>query len=220
MQKKLLADKPTNLLDVSIRTGLSGPSRLHDLFIRIEGMTPGEYKNGGASLTINYSFVTSPFGRIIIASTGKGITSLAFVEDEERAFTELKQKFPHATFHQKCDALQKCALTLFKRNAPSPSTIKLHLKGTDFQLKVWEAVLKIPMGRLSTYGAVAVAINHPNACRAVGTAIGGNPVAFLIPCHRIIQSTGILGNYHWGTTIKTALIGWEAAQTNENQESE
>jgi len=212
--KKLLSTKQATLFDVSHETGLSGTSRLHDLFINIEGMTPAEYKNGGKELSIHYSFAESPFGNLIVASTGKGICFMAFNDDEQTAFEELKNKFPHATFSRKLDMIQQNALFIFQNDWRKLNKIKLHLKGTDFQLKVWEALLKIPMGRLSTYGAIAGEIGNPNASRAVGTAIGSNPVAFLIPCHRVIQSTGIFGGYMWGATRKTAIIGWESAKTD------
>lgn len=211
--KGLLKEGQASLLETSLKTGLSGSSRLHDLFVTIEGMTPGEYKHGGENLTINYSFSQSPFGKILIASTLKGVCYIAFAgENEAVAFKTLQDGFPRATFQKKTDQLQQNALSIFSKDWDKLPEIKLHLKGTDFQLKVWEALLKISMGRLSTYGAIAAQIDMPKACRAVGTAVGDNPVAFLIPCHRVIQSTGALGNYHWGKTIKTAMIGWEGAR--------
>ncbi len=212
--KSILKEQQATLFDVAFETGLSSTSRLHDLFISIEGMTPAEYRNGGRNLAINYSFASSPFGRLIVASTEKGVCYIAFEENEEKAFTDLKNRFLNADFHLESDEIQKNALTIFKDNSDSLSKIKLHLKGTDFQLKVWESLLKIPMGRLSTYGNIAEQIGNPKASRAVGTAIGSNPVAFLIPCHRVIQSSGVFGGYMWGTTRKTAIIGWENAKTD------
>jgi len=203
-----------SLFDTALETGLSGTSRLHDLFVNIEGMTPGEYKNGGENLHINYSFAESPFGNIIVASTLKGICHIAFYEDENIAFTNLQMQFPSALYQQLLDKEQQNALYIFSHDWSKLHQVKLHLKGTDFQLKVWEALLKIPMGKLATYGNIAKQLQNPNASRAVGTAIGDNPVAFLIPCHRVIQSSGALGGYHWGTDRKTAIIGWEAAQAN------
>jgi AraC family transcriptional regulator of adaptative response/methylated-DNA-[protein]-cysteine methyltransferase len=172
-------------------------------------MTPGEFKNGGENLKINYSYSETPFGNIIIASTKKGICYLAFYDDKIIAFEELKQNFPNAEYEQQSDLHQANALSFFSRH--EPSAINLHLKGTPFQIKVWEALLKIPMGQLSTYSSIASSINNLNASRAVGSAVGDNPVAFLIPCHRVIRSTGEFGQYHWGPTRKTAMIGWEAA---------
>ena len=212
--KKLLKDNQATISETAYETGLSGTSRLHDLFVNIEGMTPAEYKNGGKNLAINYSFAESPFGNIIVASTQKGVCFMAFAEDEASGFSALKDKFPNADFSRKLDLLQQNALFIFQNDWSKLSEIKLHLKGTDFQLKVWETLLKIPMGQLSTYGTIAQQIEKPNASRAVGTAIGSNPVAFLIPCHRVIQSSGVFGGYMWGNTRKTAIIGWEGAQVN------
>jgi len=210
--KKLLHQHTVS--DTAYETGLSGSSRLHDLFISIEGMTPGEYKNGGEQLQINYSFAETPFGNIIVASTTKGICHLAFADNENEALQQLQLQFPNAKFRQVVDTIQQNALFIFTQDWKDLSKIKLHLKGTPFQIKVWEALLKIPMGDVSTYSGVANTINNPNASRAVGTAIGDNPVAFLIPCHRVIRSTGDFGQYHWGSIRKTAMIGWEAAKTN------
>ncbi|MCP9756063.1 methylated-DNA--[protein]-cysteine S-methyltransferase [Lacihabitans sp. CCS-44] len=210
--KKLLKESQTSIFDTAHETGLSGTSRLHDLFINIEGMSPAEYKNGGKNLEINFSFAESPFGNILVASTTKGICHMAFYDDEQTALATLQSHFPQAIFNRKLDILQQNALFIFQNDWSKLKQVKLHLKGTDFQLKVWETLLKIPMGQLTTYGSVAQQIEKPNASRAVGTAIGSNPVAFLIPCHRIIQSSGNLGGYMWGTTRKTAIIGWESAK--------
>ncbi|WP_153800852.1 methylated-DNA--[protein]-cysteine S-methyltransferase [Foetidibacter luteolus] len=212
--KNLLRNKGVTVFDAAFETGLSGTSRLHDLFINIEGMTPGEFRNGGENLTIHYSFAESPFGNILVASTPKGICYMAFAEEEARAFAELKACFPNAHFKQMVDLAQQNALYIFTHDWSKLNEIKLHLKGTAFQLKVWEALLKIPMGQLATYNDVAKHISKPGASRAVGSAVGDNPVAFLIPCHRVIQSSGTLGQYHWGSNRKAAMIGWEAAKTN------
>jgi len=211
--KQMLQQEQATLFDTAIETGLSGTSRLHDLFINIEGMTPGEYKNGGENLTINYSFAESPFGNILVASTPVGICHISFADDETAAFKVLQQNFPNAVYKQMVDLVQQNILYFFTHDWSKLNQIKLHLKGTPFQLKVWESLLKIPMGQLSTYGTIAKQIQLPNASRAVGTAIGSNPVAFLIPCHRVIQSSGIFGGYHWGSIRKVAMIGWEAAHT-------
>lgn len=212
--KKMLKEQQASLLDTTFETGLSSTSRLHELFINIEGMTPAEYKNGGKNLHINYSFAESPFGNLIVASTTKGICHMTFEEDEENTLQNLKGKFPNAAFQRKSDLTQQNALFIFQNDWSKLGKIKLHLKGTDFQLKIWESLLKIPMGQLSTYGSIAKQIGNSNASRAVGTAIGSNPVAFLIPCHRVIQSTGNFGDYKWGNTRKAAIIGWEGAKTN------
>jgi AraC family transcriptional regulator of adaptative response/methylated-DNA-[protein]-cysteine methyltransferase len=213
--KKMLKENQTTLFETAFETGLSGTSRLHDLFINIEGMTPAEYKNGGKNLNINFSFAESPFGNLIVASTNKGICYMAFNDDEQKALDDLVSNFPNAVFTRRLDLIQQNALFIFQNDWSKLNQVKLHLKGTDFQLKVWESLLKIPMGKLSTYGAIAQQIDKPNASRAVGSAIGSNPVAFLIPCHRVIQSTGTFGGYMWGTTRKTAIIGWEGVKTNE-----
>jgi AraC family transcriptional regulator, regulatory protein of adaptative response / methylated-DNA-[protein]-cysteine methyltransferase len=212
--KSLLKDNQVTLFDAAYATGLSGTSRLHDLFITIEGMTPAEYKNGGINLVIHYSFADSPFGSLMVASTLKGICYMAFGDDNKQSLDDLKKNFPNASFHQRVDLMQQNALYIFRNDWSKLPAIKLHLKGTDFQLKVWETLLKIPMGKLSTYGSIAQQINKPNASRAVGTAIGNNPVAFLIPCHRVIQSSGTFDGYRWGNTRKTAMIGWEGAKTD------
>jgi AraC family transcriptional regulator of adaptative response/methylated-DNA-[protein]-cysteine methyltransferase len=212
--KSILKDKQASLFDTAYQTGLSGTGRLHDLFIKVEGMTPGEYKNGGEELNINYSFAESPFGTIIVASTTKGICYMAFVDgNNAEAFTELQKHFPNASYSQFLDIAQQNALYIFTQDWSKLSNIKLHLKGTPFQLKVWETLLKVPMGGLVTYGTLADGLQNPKASRAVGSAVGDNPVAFLIPCHRVIRSTGEIGQYHWGSQRKNVMIGWEAAKT-------
>jgi len=212
--KNILKEKQATLFDAAFETGLSGTGRLHDLFINIEGMTPAEYKNGGQALIINYSFAETPFGNILVASTPKGICFLAFADDKEQAFNDLKAQFPNAKYLQIVDHIQQEAMFIFQKDWSKLSNVKLHLKGTPFQLKVWDALLRIPMGGLETYGSLAKEIQLPKASRAVGSAVGDNPVAFLIPCHRVIRSTGEFGQYHWGSTRKTAMIGWEAAQVH------
>jgi AraC family transcriptional regulator of adaptative response/methylated-DNA-[protein]-cysteine methyltransferase len=211
--KGILDAQQSTLFDVAYETGLSGTSRLHDLFVKVEGMTPGEYKNGGQELHINYSFAESPFGSVIVASTAKGICHIAFVDEgEEIAFEELKRRFPNAVYKRFLDRIQQNAIFIFTQDWSKLAEIKLHLKGTAFQLKVWEALLKIPMGGLTTYARLAAAVQHPKASRAVGSAVGDNPVAFLIPCHRVIKSNGETGQYHWSGQRKNAMIGWEAAK--------
>jgi AraC family transcriptional regulator, regulatory protein of adaptative response / methylated-DNA-[protein]-cysteine methyltransferase len=211
--KKLLSNQET-LASVSFETGLSGTSRLHDLFIHIEGMTPGEYKEGGKSLHLHYSRAETHFGNILIASTSKGICHISFAgEKPELPETEILLRFPAATIEQKTDFLQQQALKLFRDDWSDLSRIKLHLKGTPFQIKVWNALLQIPSGALRSYRHLAGQIGDPNASRAIGTAIGSNPIAYLIPCHRVITADGHPGGYHWGIDRKSALIGWEAAKT-------
>lgn len=212
--KFLLKEKQATLFETSEDLGLSATSRLHDLFIQIEGMSPATYKNGGKNLSINYSFTTSPFGDILVASTPVGICFLAFVEHKEDSFLELQSIFPQAKFNLQVDFHQQNALAIFKGDWQNIPQIKLHLKGTAFQLHVWQSLLKIPMGSLSTYGQIAAQIDNSNASRAVGSAIGNNPIAYLIPCHRVIQSSGLISGYRWGVLRKKAMIGWEAAKTS------
>ncbi|KAG4075210.1 hypothetical protein HA402_015457 [Bradysia odoriphaga] len=216
--KGMLREEKVTVFDAAFEAGLSGTGRLHDLFINIESMTPGEYKNGGKALHINYSFAESPFGNILVASTPKGICHMAFADDPQQALQELTTQFPHAQFTQMVDLIQQNTLYLFTQDWNRLAEIKLHLKGTEFQLKVWEALLKIPAGNLTTYSQLAAAVQHPNASRAVGSAVAQNPVAFLIPCHRVIKASGDTGQYHWGSTRKTAMIGWEAAKKGEPKE--
>jgi len=213
--KQLLhKNEAANLFNTALKTGLSGTGRLHDLFVKIEGMTPGEFKNGGQELHINYSFASCYFGEVLIASTTKGICYLAFFDDENLALELLKNNFPKANFKEGLDDLQQSVIQVLQNDFTAPQSVKLHLKGTDFQLKVWEALLNIPFGDLSTYGTIAQKISSPNASRAVGTAIGSNPVALIIPCHRVIQNSGKLGGYMWGLSRKKAILGWEAAKVD------
>jgi AraC family transcriptional regulator of adaptative response/methylated-DNA-[protein]-cysteine methyltransferase len=211
--KSILKNKQATLFDTAFETGLSGTGRLHDLFMKVEGMTPGEYKNGGEQLNINYSFAESPFGIIIVASTTKGICYMAFADEGyDDAFANLQTRFPNATYNRVLDRIQQNAIFIFTQDWSKLDEIKLHLKGTAFQLKVWETLLKVPMGGLITYSGIAGKLHNPNASRAVGSAVGDNPVAFLIPCHRVIKSTGETGQYHWGSSRKNAMIGWEASK--------
>lgn len=213
--KGMLRNRGSTLLDTAYETGLSGASRLHDLFVSIEGMTPGEYKNGGMGLQINYCFAASPFGKLLVASTHKGVCHMSFEEDEPRALIDLKTRFPGASHHRIIDKFQQDALIIFQKDWTKLDQIKLHLIGTPFQIKIWECLLKIPFGSLATYSDIAKAIDKPEASRAVGTAIGANPVAYLIPCHRVIQASGKTGGYMWGTVRKSAIIGWEASKIEE-----
>lgn len=218
VQAKRILDnnKQATLFDTAFDTGLSSTSRLHDLFVNIEGMTPAEYKHGGKLLTIRYSFSSSPFGNLIVAATEKGVCHMAFEDDHLKAVQTLKQRFPMASFVHEPDPMQANALSIFQHDWSQLPKVKLHLKGTDFQIKVWEALLRIPMGNLTTYNAIANSIGRPRASRAVGSAIGSNPIAYLIPCHRVIRATGDFGGYMWGSTRKTAIIGWERARVEDS----
>lgn len=211
--KKVLKETRATLFDVADEVGLSTTSRLHDLFVKIEGMTPGEYRNGGESLTVNYSFAATPFGTVIIGSTDKGICHMTFADEgEEGAFERMKSSLPNAAYRQSTDRNQQNALSVFTQDWSKPDQVKLHLKGTDFQLKVWNTLLQVPGGGLTTYSDLALKAGHAGAQRAVGTALGNNPVVLLIPCHRVIHASGIIGNYRYGGERKNAIIGWEAAK--------
>jgi AraC family transcriptional regulator, regulatory protein of adaptative response / methylated-DNA-[protein]-cysteine methyltransferase len=209
--KKLL-EKKYSLADAAFETGLSGTSRLHDLFISMEGMTPGEYKQGAERMNIRYAYCISPFGLLLIASTPKGICNIFFCENEEKGFAELSRLWPQADLKAGKSAPLETVTQFFSGDWTDLEQVKLHLKGTPFQLKVWEALLKIPFGGLSSYSALASVIDRPGASRAVGSAVADNPVAYLIPCHRVIRSTGLIGDYQWGQTRKKAMIGWESAK--------
>jgi AraC family transcriptional regulator of adaptative response/methylated-DNA-[protein]-cysteine methyltransferase len=212
--KQLLAQKQHTVFDAAYETGLSGTGRLHDLFVNIEGMTPGEYRNGGEDLTIHYSIQQCRFGKYIIASTDKGISNLSFFEGSTAsAVAALKEYWPNASLLAGTDSNQQKVINFFNNNTGDDSAIKLHLRGTPFQLKVWHALLHIPQGDLSTYGGIAEHINQPSASRAVGTAIGSNPVGYIIPCHRVIKSIGETGGYRWGGIRKKAMLAWEASKT-------
>lgn len=194
---------------------LNNPKRPGDalnrrLYIKIERMTPAEYQDGGRSLTINYSFQASPFGEILMASTEKGICNLEFPFSREESLRNLVSRFPNALFMEKTDTFQQNAISMFFPDRQRTPHVKLHLKGTDFQIKVWEELVQIPFGGLTTYGEIAASVGNPKACRAVGTAVGDNPVAFIVPCHRVIRASGEVGNYHWGKELKTAILKWES----------
>ncbi len=213
--KSVLGEQQMSLSATADEIGLSGTGRLHDLFVNIEGMTPGEYKNGGENLHISYHIYDSPFGSVVIASTLKGICHISFIDDEKQAHKALQDKFPNAKFQSEEVEMHTHALAIFSGDWTELEKIKLHLKGTEFQLKVWQALLSIPSGQLATYATMATQVGNPKASRAVGSAIGQNPIAYLIPCHRVIQSTGNFGQYHWGSTRKAAMIGWEGVERSE-----
>jgi AraC family transcriptional regulator of adaptative response/methylated-DNA-[protein]-cysteine methyltransferase len=213
--KQLLAEKQNSLFDAAYETGLSGTGRLHDLFVNIEGMTPGEYKNGGEALTIYYSIQVCRFGKYMVASTGKGISNLSFFEGgNAAAIATLQEYWPNAKLVNGIDDNQQKVIGFFNNDMADASSIGLHLKGTPFQLKVWHALLHIPEGDVSTYGGIAQHLNQAGASRAVGTAIGRNPVGYIIPCHRVIKNIGETGGYRWGGTRKKAMLAWEASKVN------
>ncbi len=211
---KALLDESENLLDSSLDVGLSGPGRLHDLFVTCEAVTPGEYKSRGQGLTIRYGFHPTPFGEALLAVTDRGICALFFAAEGERrdVLGRLREEWSNA----RCVADQGATGGIVRRIfAPAPSAqgpLTLYLRGTNFQVKVWEALLSIPPGHLSTYGRIARDIGHPDALRAVGSAVGRNPVAFVIPCHRVIRKDGEMGGYHWGVERKRLILAWESGR--------
>jgi len=210
--KACLAEN-ASVLDASLEAGLSGPGRLHDLFVSHEAVTPGDYKRRGAGLVIRYGFHESPFGRCLLMATDRGICGLAFTAGEEArdALENMSRRWPAAEIVEAADETADLAERVFAPAAGAPP-LMLALHGTNFQIRVWEALLRIPAGGLAAYGDIAAAVGAPRAARAVGAAIGRNPISWLIPCHRIILSSGYLHNYEWGLARKAALIGWEAAR--------
>lgn len=212
--KQLLRDS-TSVLDTSFEVGLSGPGRLHDLFVTVEAMTPGEYKQQGEGIEIRYAFHETPFGECLAAETSRGICFLGFVSDGKKVETvdDLQKRWQQASLLNDPDACRNSVRQIFSPTKDSPQkSVQLFLKGTNFQLKVWEALLKIPQGKVISYGDLAENIGSPNAHRAVGTAVGQNPIAYLIPCHRVLRASGEIGGYHWGTSRKKAILALEAAR--------
>lgn len=210
---KDMLNQAHSVLETAYASGLSSGSRLHDLFVKIEGMTPGEYKAGGASLTIRYGFRDTLFGNCFMAVTDRGICSMSFNPDADRArvIQELQAKWPEASLQEDQAAIAPLVDQVFSSKAPEVP-FKLHVKGTNFQMQVWQALLKIPAGQVVAYEDLALSINKPGATRAVSSAVARNPVGFLIPCHRVIRKSGHFGQYHWGTARKKAMIGWEASR--------
>jgi AraC family transcriptional regulator of adaptative response/methylated-DNA-[protein]-cysteine methyltransferase len=209
--KTLLAGSES-VLDAALETGLSGPGRLHDLLVSCEAVTPGEYKSGGAGLAIDYGFHPSPFGEAMIALTARGICSLRFVADSGRAaaLAKLSEEWPRAAISLAPARTRVIARAIFSSAPGANRPLSLYLRGTNFQVKVWEALLAVPTGRFATYEAIAARIGEPRAARAVGSAVGRNPVAFLIPCHRVIRKSGDLGGYRWGPGRKRLILAWES----------
>jgi AraC family transcriptional regulator of adaptative response/methylated-DNA-[protein]-cysteine methyltransferase len=205
------------LMDALAGGGLSGPGRLHDLFVTLEAMTPGEYRSGGAGLDIAFGFCKSPFGCALIAFTARGICALRFVErpDERVAAELISEQWPQARLTLDSLRAGELGRRIFDPlSSKTGKPLALLVKGTNFQLQVWRALLQIPAGALASYGDIAARIGSPGSARAVGTAVGANPIAYLIPCHRVIRETGHLGGYRWGAARKAAILGWEAARAS------
>ncbi|MFN3955650.1 MAG: methylated-DNA--[protein]-cysteine S-methyltransferase [Pararhodobacter sp.] len=212
--RRLLSERFT-VLDTALAAGLSGPGRLHDLFLRWEAMTPGEYSRGGAGLEIFWGWFDSPFGPALVMGTTRGLCGLGFAAEtgHEAAFADLAGRWPKARFTEAPDRLQPWAAAAFGAGEGGGAPAPLYLIGAPFQIKVWEALLSIPSGHVTTYSEIARAVGNPRAVRAVGTAVGRNPVSWLIPCHRAIAKSGGLGGYHWGLPVKRAMLAWEAVRS-------
>ncbi|MDZ4136030.1 MAG: methylated-DNA--[protein]-cysteine S-methyltransferase [Paracoccaceae bacterium] len=211
LARRLLAERFT-VLDTSLSTGLSGGGRLHDLFVRWEAMSPGDYARGGAGLVIRFGWFGSPFGEVLGMATDRGLCGLAFAEDCGRAAAQadLQGRWPGATYVQDVKAVAPLIEAAFGGGGET----RLHLIGAPFQIKVWEALLRVPSGNVTTYSQIAGAVGTPKAVRAVGTAVGRNPISWLIPCHRAMRKSGGLGGYHWGLPVKRAMLAWEAARAD------
>ncbi len=209
--RRLLADRMT-MLATAQEVGLSGSGRLHDLFLTWEAMSPGEYARAGEGLAIRWGMFDSPFGPALVMGTARGLCGIGFTADtgETAGFEDLASRWPKASYHRDEAALRPWAEAAFG-TAPG-RTAPMHLLGAPFQIKVWEALLRIPSGQVTTYSELAAAVGHPTAQRAVGTAVGRNPISFLIPCHRALRRDGGLGGYHWGLPQKRAMLAWEAAR--------
>ena len=203
------------LLETSFEVGMSGPGRLHDLFVTHEAMSPGDYKSRGAGLTIRFGWHISPFGRALLMVTERGMAGIAFCDpgEERETYADMASRWPNAAFVEDLSATAPYAARVFDPAAwRAEQPLKVVLIGTDFQVRVWQALLKIPMGRACTYSAIAEDIGSPTASRAVGAAVGANPLSFVVPCHRALGKSGALTGYHWGLTRKRAILGWEAGQ--------
>lgn len=201
-----------NLLDLTLEVGLSSPGRLHDLFITLEAITPGEYKNLGAGLEIVYGIHDTPFGKALIATTVRGICNLHFVDDSSQALGLLHQEWPQANIIFSQQDTQEVMKRIFSGNVNN-QPVALWVKGTNFQIQVWRALLKIPFGCVSTYEEIGEVIAQPKAARAVGNAVGNNPVALLIPCHRVVRKSGELGGYRWGLSRKASILASETKKS-------
>ncbi|MDP1909273.1 MAG: bifunctional helix-turn-helix domain-containing protein/methylated-DNA--[protein]-cysteine S-methyltransferase [Hyphomicrobium sp.] len=210
--KGLLRDS-ASVLDAALDSGLSGPGRLHDLFVTHEAMSPGEWKNGGAGMTLRYGFHPSPFGTAIVIASGRGLAGLAFADpgEEPVALADMQRRWPRATYVEDRAGTAALAQRVFDTTLWKPEQpLRVVLIGTDFEVRVWEKLLTIPMGKLTTYSDLAAKSGSPKAARAVGAAVGKNPICFVVPCHRVIGKNGDITGYHWGLTRKRAMLGWEA----------
>jgi AraC family transcriptional regulator of adaptative response/methylated-DNA-[protein]-cysteine methyltransferase len=213
--KALLTDS-ASILDATYEVGLSGPARLHDLFVTHEAMTPGDYKAGGAGLTMRYGFHPSPFGEAVLIVTERGLAGLGFVDDGDRqaALADMTRRWPKATYIEDDAAVAPVAQRIFSPSQwQAEQPLRVVLIGTDFEVRVWQTLLRIPRDKATTYSDIARHIGKPAACRAVGAAVGKNPISFVVPCHRVLGRSGALTGYHWGLTRKQAILGWEAGRS-------
>jgi AraC family transcriptional regulator, regulatory protein of adaptative response / methylated-DNA-[protein]-cysteine methyltransferase len=214
---RALLEGSASVLDTAYEVGLSGGSRLHDLFVSHEAMTPGDYKRRGEGLEMAYGFHASPFGEALLIATDRGIAGLAFVDEDkgqtrQDALADMMQRWPKARYVESPARTASYARQIFGQQTSSERPVRLVMIGTDFDVRVWEALLKIPVGRAVSYTDIARHIGAPSASRAVGSAVGRNPLSFVVPCHRVLRGDGSLGGYHWGLTRKRALIGWETGR--------
>lgn len=207
--KSMLANA-ANVLDATYESGLSSPGRLHDLFVTYEAVSPGEFKSRGEGITIKYGWVPSPFGQALVMATERGLTGLAFADigSEDKVFEDMSARLPRANYVEDSQNAARLARGIFQ-NLHGEQPLRLHLIGSNFEIKVWETLLKIPVGGATTYSDIARAIQNPKAVRAVGSAVGRNPISFVVPCHRVLGKSGNLCGYHWGLTRKKAILGWE-----------
>ncbi len=229
--KALLKDS-ASLLDATYEVGLSGPGRLHDLFVTHEAMSPGEWKAGGEGLVLRYGFAPSPFGEALAVLTDRGLAGLGWVDDKEAAgraadtgkpaggragaLADMMRRWPKARFVEDQPAAARTVARIFEpRQWQADQPLRVVMLGSDFEIRVWQALLRIPMGRAATYGDVACHIGKPSAARAVGAAVGRNPISFVVPCHRVLGRSGALTGYHWGLTRKQAILGWEAGRVGQ-----
>lgn len=202
-----------SVLETSYEVGLSGPGRLHDLFVTHEAMSPGEWKAGGEGLTVTYGFHPCPFGMALVMTTPRGLAGLALADTgkERAALTDMRRRWPNAKYVEDFAATAATARRIFDQQLWKPEQpLRVVLIGTDFEVRVWEKLLTIPMGALTTYSDLATKAGSPKAARAVGAAVGKNPICFVVPCHRVIGKSGDITGYHWGLTRKRAMLGWEA----------
>ena len=212
---KSLLRGSASVLDAALDSGLSGPGRLHDLFVTHEAMSPGEWKNGGAGMTLRYGFHPSPFGTAVVIASERGLAGLAFADpgEEQPALADMQRRWPLASYVADQTATAPFAQRIFDRRLwRADQPLRVVLIGTDFEVRVWQTLLRIPMGRAVSYSDIASRINSPKASRAVGAAVGKNPISFVVPCHRALGKSGALTGYHWGLTRKRAMLGWEAGQ--------